>query len=73
MNTTGFCWLSYPEQKQLRKLVKYAVEHDWIIADNSNDSLRARITELELDSERLRAEIETLQRMRHASLKGEKS
>jgi hypothetical protein len=27
----------------------------------------------ELDNERLRAEIETLQRMRHASLKGEKS
>lgn len=65
MSETGLCWLSYDEQQQLRKLLKYAVEHDWLIADDDN-KLRARITELELDNEMLRAEIETLQRMRHA-------
>jgi hypothetical protein len=62
MSTTGLCWLSYQEQMQLREILK---------APNSN--FHSRILELELDNEMLRAEIETLQRMRHASLKGESS
>ena len=62
MSTTGLCWLSYQEQMQLREILK---------ATNSN--FHPRILELELDNEMLRTEIETLQRMRHASLKGEKS
>jgi len=56
------CWLSYQEQMQLREILKA-----------TSSSFHPRILELELDNEMLRTEIETLQRMRHASLKGEKS
>ncbi len=52
-STTGLCWLDYSEQMALRQLLK-------------TDELQARITELEVDNEFLRAEIGALQRMRHA-------
>jgi hypothetical protein len=57
MRATGLCWLSYEEQMMLREMLK---------------ALQPRIinSELEVDNKLLRAEIETLKRMRHA--KGKK-
>jgi hypothetical protein len=61
--TVGLCWLSHSEQMMLRHLLKVAA------ADNEvRDEMASRIMELTRDNERLRAEIGTLQHMRHAAL-----
>ena len=52
MSETGLCWLSHDEQMALRGMLQ---------------AMQPRIMELELDNAMLRAEIETLQRMRHAA------
>jgi len=58
----SFCWLTYSEQEKLRELLKYEV-------DNEIEKMRARIMETERDNKMLRAEIESLQRMRHTELR----
>lgn len=61
MSTTGPCWLNYSEQIMLRNLLKVAGANNDI-----RDKMADRIMELERDCEHLRAEIETLQCIRHS-------
>jgi len=60
MSATGLCWLTYSEQMILRRLLK-------AVTDSQDQNL-----ELIRDNEALRAEIEALQRIRHAELEKKK-
>ena len=60
MSATGLCWLTYSEQMLLRRLLN-------VMAESQDQNL-----ELIRDNEALRAEIEALQRIRHADLEKKK-
>lgn len=64
MSETGLCWLSHEEQMMLRHLLKVAGANNDV-----RDAMANRIMELTRDNEHLRAEIETLQQMRHAEIR----
>jgi hypothetical protein len=84
MSETGLCWLSYDEQMTLREflhlrplvvhpqppMLELPDIHRMIneIRTSIYEELSARVKELTRDNETLRAEIETLQRMRHIEM-----
>ena len=60
MSETGLCWLTYSEQMILRRILKAMTESQ----DQNLELIR--------DNQALRAEIEALQRMRHAEQENRK-
>jgi hypothetical protein len=64
VSTTGLCWLSYSEQMMLRHILKVAGANNDV-----RDAMADRIMGLTRDNERLRYEIDMLQRMRHAYIR----
>jgi len=60
VSETGLCWLTYSEQMILRRILKAMTESQ----DQNLELIR--------DNQALRAEIEALQRMRHAEQENRK-